>query len=219
MLYQNVTLTQWRRLSIVHPSNVTDALALETRNVPVGAGAVLTQTDTVAYGAQGEPVGAYPTSYIPTMSAPATRDREKLYAENTGALLPNGFLNVTLKIAPNFNMASALNEQISFDYHLLHLEDKTRLYLHRDDRKLYLTIEGAVVSSAPLAFAREQELTITIKHQDGANTELTVAGANEGNGTYTGMPAFSVNTAKLLYILSKDAGAEECADLRYIAFY
>jgi hypothetical protein len=219
LLYQNVTVQQWRRLSIAHPTNANDSLALETRNVPNGAGAVLTQSVTVAYAAQGEQVGAYPSSYIPTASSPVTRDREKLFSENTSALLPDGFFNVTMKIAPNFSVSESLNEQTSLNYHVLYFADKTRLYLNRDDRKLYLKIENVTVSSDPLDFAREQELTISVEHKEGANIQLTVAGASAGNGTFSGMPAAPVDTLKTLYILSRDLGAEECADLRYIAFY
>jgi hypothetical protein len=104
------------------------------------------------------------------------------------------------------------------EYHLLYLEDKTRLYLNRNDRKLYLKIENVLVSSAALEFTREQELTITVEHKEGANIQLTVAGANMGDGTYPGMPAGPANTSKTLYILGKDTGAEECGDLRLIKF-
>jgi len=216
--YKNVNSTQWRRLSIVHPTNVSDALALETRNVPVGAGAILTQTETIAFAAQGEPVGAYPTSYIPTMGGPVTRAREKLFSDDGDMLFPDGFMNVTMKIAPNFNFSASMNEQTSLEYHFLYSEDKTRLYLNNFDRRLYLKIENVIVSSAPLEFAREQELTITIDHKKGADIQLTVAGASMGNGTYTGTPAGSVNTGKRLYILGRETGAEESSDLRLIKF-
>jgi hypothetical protein len=217
-LYQNVTMSQWRRLSIVHPSSVNDALVLETRNVPAGAGAIPTQTETVAYGAQGELGAKYPSSYIPTMGNQGTREGESLFSNNTAKLLPNGYFRITMKIAPNFEVSAAVNEMDS-DYTILSAGLSLHLYLNKSDRTLDLKAANAQVSSTPLSFAREQELTITAKSDPATGVELTVAGASEGNGTYVGPIAGAIDTGKTLYILTKDAGgAEECADLRHIKF-
>jgi hypothetical protein len=217
-LYVNVKSDKWHRLSLTNSKSEPAALVLETRDVPKGAGLLMLPVSFVAYAAQAEPTGDYPSSYIKTGDMPVTRAAEKLYSTNTKDLLPNGYFKVTMKIAPNFNVSTSLNEQSIDEYNLLYLDPKKRLFLKRGDRKLYLEIEGGQVSSTALKFAREQELTITVENREGMPMTLTVEGADEGTGTFTGDPAKAVDTAKTLYILGKDAGAEECSDLRFIQF-
>jgi hypothetical protein len=217
-LYVNVTSDKWRRLSLTNSKAESAALVLETRDVPAGSGVLPLPVSFVAYGAQVEPTGAYPSSYIKTGNAPVTRSAEKLYSSSTKELLPNGYFKVTMKVAPNFNMADTITEQSVSEYHLLFLEPNSRLYLKQSDRKLYLEVENVLVFSNPLSFAREQEISITVESREGMPISLTVEGAYEGNGTFTGDVAGPVNTSLPLYILGNDSGAEECSDLRFIQF-
>jgi hypothetical protein len=215
--YVNVKSNKWHRVSVTNPQPESDAVVLMTRNDPDGSGVVVPPVSVVAYGAQAEQA-AYPSSYISTGDTTVTRATEKLYSNDTEKLLPNGYFKMTMKVAPNFSVSDINNEQSFSEYHLLFLEPNSRLYLKKSDRKLYLEVENVEVSSDALSFDREQELTITVENQEGMPMTLTVAGAKEGNGTFTGDPGKPVDTSKMLYILSKDAGAEECSDLRFIQF-
>jgi hypothetical protein len=215
--YVNVKSNKWHRVSVTNPQSESDAVVLETRNVPDGSGLIVPPVSVVAYGAQAEQA-AYPSSYISTGNTTVTRATEKLYSNDTEKLLPNGYLKMTMKVAPNFSVSDISNEQSASEYHLLFLEPNSRLYLKKSDRKLYLEVENVEVSSDPVSFAREQELTITVEHREGMPISLKVQGAEDGNGTFTGEIAGPVNTGLPLYILGKDAGAEECSDLRFIQF-
>jgi hypothetical protein len=217
-LYVNVKSDKWHRLSLTNSKAEDAALVLETRDVPTGAGVLTFPVSFVAYGAQAEPAGAYPSSYIRTGDTPITRAAERLYATSTKDLLPNGYFKVTMKVAPNFSVSTSMNEQSIDEYHLLFLEAKTRLFLHKPDRKLYLKVENNEIASSALSFDRDQELTITVENQEGMPVKLTVEGADEGSGTFTGDPAAQVDTSKTLYILGNESGAEECSDLRFIQF-
>jgi hypothetical protein len=215
--YVNVKSNKWHRVSITHPQSESDAVVLETRNEPDGSGLLVPPVSVVAYGAQAEQA-AYPSSYISTGDTSIKRDTERLYSNDTAKLMPNGYFKMTMKVAPNFAMSDTLKEQSVGEYNLLFLEPNSRLYLKESDRKLYLELEKVDVSSDPLSFTREQELTITVEHREGMSISLTVEGAKDGNGTFTGEVAGPVNTGLPLYILGKDAGAEECSDLRFIQF-
>jgi hypothetical protein len=217
-LYANVKSDKWHRLSLVNSKSEAAALVLETRDVPMGAGVLALPVSFVAYGAQAESTGAYPSSYIRTGDMPVTRAAERLFSTDTEKLLPNGYFKVTMKVAPNFNVSATLNEQTPGEYNLLYLDPDNRLYLKEGDRKLYLEVTKVKISSAALSFAREQELTITIESREGKPISLTVEGADDGNGTFTGDVAGPVNTSLPLYILGNEMGAQECSDLRFIQF-
>ena len=146
------------------------------------------------------------------------RDAEKLTLTDAAKVIPTGFFKITMKIAPNFAIDSMSTEQGDMEYNLLFVEGKTHLYLTKTDRKLNLKVEDVVVASDPLSFSREEELTITAESTDKGAVTLTVAGADAGNGTFTGPAAPPIDTSKGMVILGKDMGAEECADLRYIKF-
>jgi hypothetical protein len=214
--FREVTSTEWARLSFTEPEDVEDGIALETRAVPVGAAEITEPTSIVAFGAQVEPEVAYPSSYIPTKGAPITREAERLFTDAGDMLLPGGYLNVTMRVAPHF----ATMEQGAPEYNLLYIDPEHRLFMRREGKlsRVVLRIDDVEVKSRPVAFSREQELTIRAKSQAGAGVELTVSGATSGDGTTMGGEAGPLPTDKIIYILSKDSGAEECADLRSIRF-
>jgi hypothetical protein len=213
----DVKSDNWHRVSIAYVQPYADALVFDTRDVPSGAGVVQPPVSFVAYGAQAEQA-AYPSSYIRTGDTAVTRATERLYSKDTKEIMPNGYFKVTMKVAPNFNVSDTMNEQSAAEYNLLYLDQDNRLYLKEGDRKLYLEVTNVKIASDALSFAREQELTIAVESREGMPISLTVEGAGDGNGTFTGAVAGPVNTSMPLYILGNDMGAQECSDLRFIQF-
>lgn len=214
--YVDVDGTTWKRYAFAHAANTDGEVALETRAIPLPAKEITVPTDILAFGAQVEPDGAYPSSYIPTKSTAVTREAEILFCPRPEALAPGGALHVELRVAPNF----AHDEQGAEEHNLLFFDDKNRLFLRKSDHKVIFRVGGVDVATEALAFGRDQELTITAKSTPGGEMSLTVAGATSGDGTITGGPgaAIPAPTSGVVTILGGPAGAEECADLRSIKF-
>jgi hypothetical protein len=216
--YVNVKNTVWQRISIVNTQDFASAINFETRDYPVGAGEVVGTTNVYAFGAQVEQGATYPSSYIPTGAVKVTRAAETLYSDQGDKLLPNGYLNVTMRFAPHF----ASHEQQAQEYHLLQIGGaaigaKNRLYIRQSDHKVVLKLNDLPYESAPVEFSREQELTITVKDLPNVGVQLTIAGATSGNGTTIGAALVQLPNLPIM-ILGSDKGAQECADLRYIKF-
>lgn len=211
--FMDINTTEWRRYSVVQAKDEVAEVALETRDRPVGAGVIAGATSFAAFGAQMEAGAAYPSSYIPTKDGPVTRAAEVLSSAVPAELLPGGFLDVELSIAPSY----AEHEQ-GVDHDLLFIDADNRLVLEAKTHQVALIIGGDVIRSDALTFEREQALVITAKSsKDGR--ELTVAGASTGSGTKTGAAAGPIALSTSIYILGSASGAEECADLRSIRFH
>jgi hypothetical protein len=213
--FVDIMLAEWRRLSVTFGMDSNSAIALETRNIPPNSGVITQATSMVAFAGQVEAGAAYPSSYIPTTNKKVTRATEKLSATPGSELLPGGYLDVIMRFAPNF----ASTEQGLGEYNILFINPQNRVYLRRTaaETTVVLRIDDVQLPSMPITFEREQELTITAKDLP-SGIELTVAGATQGNGKVPGGAGFTLPTNKPIYILSKDSGAEECSDLRYISF-
>jgi hypothetical protein len=214
--YADVTSTSWARYSIMHPMNTDGEVALETRGVPMPAKAIPMATDILAFGAQVEPDGAYPSSYIPTKASALTREAESLSSDALADLAPGGFFDVIIRFAPNF----AHDEQGADEYNILFFDDQNRLFLRKSDHTLVLRAAGADVVSDALTWGREQELTVAAKNVEGESVSLSVTGATSGDGAKMGGAAVSIPAPASggVRILGGEKGAEECADLRSISF-
>jgi hypothetical protein len=212
--YVDVDAMTWKRYAFAHAANTDGEVALETRAIPPPVKPITGPTDILAFGAQVEPDGAYPSSYIPTKAAAVTREAEILFSPTPEVIAPGGALHVELRVAPNF----AHDEQGAEEYNLLFFDDKNRLFLRKSDQRLVFRVGGVDVTTDALAFGRDQELTITAKSAAGGEMSLTVAGATSGDGTITGGPgsAIPAPASGVVTILGGPGGAEECADLRSI---
>jgi hypothetical protein len=212
--YTEVTSTEWTRYSITNAMNENGSIVLETRDRPQGAGVISTPTEILAYGAQVEPDGAYPSSYIPTANADGDRQAEKLWSPMASALVQDGFFRITIRFAPNY----ASGEQAG-DHDLIVFKDKNnRLFVRAMDNAIVLRVDNSQeIASDPLTWDREQPLTV-VAVNSGAELSLSVMGATSGDGAKTMGAGIPMQLDASLHILSDTAGATECADLRYISF-
>jgi hypothetical protein len=164
---------------------------------------------TLFWGIQAE-AGSYPTSVIPTSGGAGSRDADVLSGAAT-MLVPNGYLDWTLELAPNF----AQGEQAA-DEPLIWLDAKNQVYLRQSDGKIALLAGGVTVLASPaLSFVREQTITLHLINSAMHGASLTVSGATTGNGTVTAS-ATPMSTPTTVYVLGNNLGAQECADLQKI---
>lgn len=164
------------------------------------------------FGPQVEFGALYPSSVFPTVATAATRAADVL--STTAAIAPGGRLNMTGVFSPNFATA----EQ-SFDMPLLWWSAGNQVYLRQTDSKIVVTVGGSVVlTSAVLAWSREQGLSVVCHLTPAGALMLTVSGATSGNGTTTVSGVAAFTTTPTAYVMGTSAGAQECVDLRQIGF-
>jgi hypothetical protein len=205
----DVTETGWGRYGVADGSGY---FRLETRGDTDGSPLAITEPSSVtAYGAQLEPGMNYPSSYIPTQNGERTREADKLYVNsaNAAAVAPGGFFHVKLAFAPNY----ATGENKAAGHDLLWFDSANRVYLRFSDNKIVLRIDGKEIASAPLAWAREDKITVEAVHSP-SGRRLTVSGAD-----VTGAPSVAIPSLTVIHVLGDNNGAQECADLRYIGFF
>jgi hypothetical protein len=154
---------------------------------------------------------AYPTSFIGADNATFTRAAGSLMAP-CEALAPAGYLTPTLRYRPQYTQT-----QTAGDHTLLYIDANTRVIFRKSDAKIVLTLAGVEIASEALTFSRFQELTVTIDHSDD-RVRLIVSGATTGNGitVAAGAPAL-VDMPSWGYVLGGPNGAEEGAELAYLA--
>jgi hypothetical protein len=215
--------TKWKRYEV---GEAAGYYRLETRGDADGdPPAIPAATSIFAYGAQYESLADgktvhYPSSYIPTMGAVRTREADILFSNSATTLLPNGYWNVEIHIAPNY----ATSEQTDTQHDVIFLDGNNHLYLYFElgMGRLVLKTGSYSLSGPPvgtMTWSREAELVIRVKTSP-AGRELSLTGASSGNFQVIDMldkptPA----NLPALYILGNANGAQECADLRYLGFF
>lgn len=221
--YVTVNTTTWKRYDV---ANAEGYFRLETTADSDGDPlAIMGNTSTVAFGAQYESLvpdafAHYPSSYIPNTAMARTREADKLFSNFYGEIFAaGGYLNMVLKFAPNY----ATGEEAG-DHDIFFIDAANRIYFDSSKAQFVLKTNNTPLA-APVAgmvsWKREQELTITVK-TSAAGREFSLSGADGGNFSKVADPGATdapVPTNKPIYILSKDTGATECADLRYIGFF
>ena len=163
------------------------------------------------WGCQVE-LGKYPTSLIPTAASDAERKADVLSITQPGMLMPNGYFDMTLRIAPAYAAAETAG-----DHQLLFLDVNNNLMFRQSDAKIVLTINSVAVASDALTFSRHQALTIHAIHS-AATLSVEVAGATTGNGIKTGIAQPALTVPGTVFLLGNGSGAQEAADLQMIEF-
>jgi hypothetical protein len=208
----DVTDMKWTRYSLAAGAG---PLFITTRDDPPGAGVINGNTSTVTFGMQLEQAVKYPSSYIPTGGAKVTRAADKLYSTFPSQILPGGYFDVEIHFAPNY----ASGEATAAQHTLLYIDNNNRLYIDYPSGAVVLKTGGQTLQSAAGAtWKREQELVIIARNLQNKR-ELSLTGASTGNFSISDAQDQPTPTNKNVYILGTDMGAEECADLRQIAFY
>ncbi|MDC3959947.1 phage head spike fiber domain-containing protein [Polyangium jinanense] len=203
----------WRRYEL---SNVSGYFRLETRGDSDGDPfPILADKSVFAYGAQHELNVKYPSSYIPTLEAERTREADILRTSFAASLLPGGSFHVILKIAPNY----ASTENVSDEHHLLYMSNRFGLWLDLKNSKVVLeSDDNQLAGPTGVTWSRDQELVVEAKVTS-AGRFLSLKNASGGNFEVSDVVATPWPTNLPIYILSRDTGAQECADLRSVAFY
>lgn len=220
----DVDTTSWKRYSIVSPNGLMGEIAFGTTDTPQGSGVIPGVRSVYAFGAQVEGDALYPSSYIPTLDNPQTRSPERLYTKQgaLASLVPDGYFDILIKFAPNYELSLGVNEMWETELDILFFSAATGVRLRAADRKLIMRVDHVTIELGPVTFSREQELTLRVTNRKGQGFSMELSGATEGNGSATGMPDFAIQTAQLsqLHLFSSDGGsAKECQDLRYMGFF
>ena len=137
--------------------------------------------------------GAFPSSYISTTSAAATRAADSLTQSSPRAGLLAGAVTGTL-----YPYAASSELPASAEQWLVSVGGASNGLRLRNDagsRKLEYLRGGSVIAARTIAYSRHQALAYTLDHAAGS---LTVSGATTGDGTSTGS-AGSWSTATTRY--------------------
>lgn len=137
------------------------------------------------WGMQSE-VGAFPSQYIDTPeNAPATRAPDECVLEPVPTDLLTAPWQVSL--APEASSEQLRTEATDWTiFEFASPGDGIELRATDGTVRLVITVAGSVhLTSGPLVFDAHDELLVTVDLPGGA---LTVAGADDGNGTTTGAP-------------------------------
>jgi len=217
----------WQRYDAAHPTGDSySTFIIDTRGIsfsgeqyPIGY-----RTETVAFGAQLEPEALYPSSYIHTSSAAATRDAETLYSNTPEALIQGGYFKVTFVLVPRYASDELLQDA---QHDLLYLDDDNRVYLksriNDNDGEYYIvlciTVGGSQACGGMVSWPRESELTITAEHSPNQRV-ATISGHETGNGDAAAQVEDPIVMGDYdnVYLLGNAVGAQECADLRSLVF-
>lgn len=176
--FQNIPIATWTRLDFKAAGG----------SGSLGGYVYTPQTNGTAswWGAQVELNATFPTSYIRTTTATATRGTDVLtypVGQYPASFLTRGFRFVH---APDFSSANIA--VTNTEYRMVAI-DSTNYVRIREDNTGTVRVEfyfGGFAVTRTVTFSRGQPLTITCEPNAG---RLTVAGATTGDGSVTTTPA------------------------------
>ncbi len=212
----------WRRYDAAHPTgSSTDNLMIDTRGGAPNPYAIGYYTETIAFGAQLEEGARYPSSYIPTTDAAASRDAELLYSDIPAELIPGGYFEVSFVLAPRYASGEL---PAAAEHDLLWLDDENRVFLRAhpsggSGAALCLLVGGSQLCGGHVTWPRERELTITAEHS-ASRRAVSISGQQSGNGDTYATAGLPINMSNYDYVLllGDGDGAQQCADLRSLGF-
>lgn len=187
-----------------------------------GVPAITTPTVIHAYGAQHETDAGngavyYPSSYIPTTTSEANRNADVLTSGWAGTLMPSGYFHVVMKIAPNY----ASDEAKVGHHDVLYVNATNNVTFEFGAGTMVLESAGNKLfgpTTGKISWEREDELTVEIKATP-LGRSLSLSGATSGNFAVSDELDLPWPMDSTLYFLGATAGAQECVDLRSVAFY
>lgn len=226
--HQDILTMDWARYRLSHRTVDginSDPLNLETRNVPLGANAIIQATTTDVYGAQLENA-LYPSSYIPTGSTSRTRFPDTLSASNGNLIAQAGYFDGELVFAPRY----ASNDVDGAKHHdLLYFDAANRLFFRftSDSQtpnnvdlttaQLCLSVASDELCTPTIGWSGEAELTIRATNTMQGRT-LSISGIDANSSQVTDSTVNPVSAGNDVYLLGDQSGAQECGDLRSITF-
>lgn len=154
----------------------------------------------------------YPTSFMGADNATFARSVDIAAVTDPTILAPGGFFTLRLTIVPHFSDSDLGAGEV---HNILWFDDDNRIYWDRDSGQWVLRIDGTDLPTTGQTWSRNQELTITARHQpDG--TAIIIAGATTGNETITGVAQAAIVLPALIYLGGTNVGTDHGSDVRVI---